>query len=351
MGATPAKPAPAEPDAADRVLLAPWRLRHASTDALGAWHQAPLAEAGLCAFTAIALDPSVLHRLAPPVAARLAAQASCYVSANLADDPAGTSLRAATARVVRTSVWAWQRSQPGRPDALAALAEPAPPATEAPPPAEEAAAATMWQSALRNFPQFDGLTGRAAAELVGRSEGTVLAQAREPWNQVLALGTLRYAARVTRGELTQDPLDAAELLAAVRAVQRFAEQSGLSPMRVAYASRFGTPALLAANLSRDAATLAALVGAADSPERADIWAQAEAMHAFAAVALDRDVLQTLDLAESLRLAAAAIRFAGLAGGDPPVPMPLLPRDCMSSVDDVAATARASLLAEETFTPG
>ncbi len=336
------------PGADDGPFLAEWRRRHANTDALGAWRQAPLAEAGYCAFIAIALDPPVLDRLDAPEADRLAAQARAYVSKCLGADPAGTNLRSAAARVVRAALWARKQFAadhahlPGTTPA----ASPDSPACGAKLPAAAARPRDMWQAALRNFPQFDGRTGRAAAELVGRSGGAVLTEARQPWNHLLALGTLRYAARVVRGDITGHALDRAALLGAVLAVQRFARESGLSPMRVPYVSRYGTPAVLAAGLSQDAATLEAMVRAADSGEPADVWAEAEAMHAFAAVAIEPEVLQALDLTESLRLAAAAIRFAEPPNRAAQAQMPLLPRGCKANPADVAALARAALFNQD-----
>lgn len=321
----------------DSALLQTWRQRHANIDALAAWRHAPVAEAGQYAFIAVALDPSVLDRLDPLLAIRLAQQARLYLSITLGAAPAGAGLRAAAGRFVRAAVWDWQCTLPDAASAATGT-EPADPAADARP-----RPADIWQTALRNFPQSDGRTGRAAAELVARSGGAVLAEARQPWDQLLALATLRFAARVARGDITRCGLDSADLLGAVVAVQRFAARTGRSPLRVPYVGRYGTPAEQAATLSRDAATLARLVPEA---QPAAIWADTEAMHAFAAVALDREILQTLALADALRLAAAAIRFADRAAGANPVQMPLLPPGCAATPAGVAAAARAGLLDQD-----
>ena len=295
----------------DSALLAIWRRRYAGSDVLGAWRQAPLAEAGQYAFIAIALDPAVLAASDPAVASRLAMQARSYVSLNCADDPAGAGLRAAAARLVRAAVWQWQGTQGDEfnlpaangPAAGAALLPKSPPPE--PPPA------VFWQAALRNFPQFDGRTGRAAAVLVVRSEGAALAACRPPWNHVLALGTLRHAARAARGDVTDTGCTPAQLLEAVCAVQRFSAETRLAPLRVPYVGRRGTPAEQAVALSQDAAALQCLLRST-APEHLPALVAAEGMHAFAAVALDPAVLQDLPLTALQRLADAAIRFAAAA---------------------------------------
>jgi hypothetical protein len=324
----------------DAAVLQRWRLRHASPDAVGAWRRARSSEVGLRAFIAVGLDPGVLTRQDLRTAKRLATQAGAHVAYVARADPKGTSAWSVAACIVQAAVQGW-RNMPS--DGLGPAEE-----RESRGAAVQGAApsADLWQAALRNFPQFDARTGRAAAELVARSGGAVLEQARQPWNQLIALGTLRYAARVARGDIVADDQSQPELLGAVLAVRRVAERTGLSPMRVPYVGRHSAPALLAANLSQDAATLETLVREAPGAEPAAPWAEAEAMHAFAAVALDPEVLQTLDVIESLRLATAAVRFTELAGRAAPVQMPLLPRDCTAGFAEVAAAVRTGLQRRE-----
>ena len=135
---------------------------------------------------------------------------------------------------------------------------------------------------------------------------------------MLAFEAACYAARGWRGELKQPSPPTAQLLSAVRKAQLWAAANGMDLLCVPYAGAVSVPAMQAVMLSRDAGTLASLAlelpGHDAAPGHA-MWADAEEMHAFAALALDRGVILRLEVAEAERLASCAVRYATQAGND------------------------------------
>ena len=194
------------------------------------------------------------------------------------------------------------------------------------------------------FPHVDDDTGRLATRLLREFGSGILKRARKPWDHVIALSVLRYAARRLRGERREDdPGDTgASAVADVLAIQSYAEENGLSPMLVGYSGP-GKPAAQALGLLRDARTLRDAVRSAEAggDVRVSTWQRAIDFHAFAVVALDHRMLLDLPLDEAYEIAAAAIRQAEAARLTPDlVDMPRLPHDSVSAPDVVRLHAKA-----------
>lgn len=201
-----------------------------------------------------------------------------------------------------------------------------------------------WEIARRNFPQIDDETGRLATRILREFGAAALARVRKPWDHVIALGVLRYAARRLRGkspEVNERAIDD------VLTVQSYAEANHLSPMLVPY-SGSGKRAQQALGLMRDARTLrdAVLAAPRGGEALASVWQRAIDLHAFAVVALDHRMVLNLPLDEAYELAAAAIRQAETAKQTPDaVAMPLLPFGFAFSPEVVVLHARACLPAK------
>ena len=317
-------------------LIEKWRLRHAYPDALGMWAGATGPEAKALAFNAIAQDPRVLHRAARRQAIRLAAQAEDFAQ-SLADSALSSSdTWQAVTRLVQRSIDAWRGSLKAY-DHTAdwSAASPVPLITHAD-------SSDPWEAAQRNFPLVDDATGHLATRLLHEFGGTLLRRARQPWDHVIVLAVLRYAARRLRGELPErEPGDTAVAATAdILTVQSYAEEIGLSPMLVGYSVR-SRPAMQALGLLRDARTLRDAVQTSGRSVRS--WQQAIDFHAFAVVALDHRLLLDLPLNEAYELAAAALRQAEAAMQQPrSVRMPQLAADVASAPDVVRLHAMACL---------
>jgi hypothetical protein len=317
-----------------------WRLRHAYPDALGVWASATGAEARAMAFNAIAQDPRVLQRAARRQAIRMAAQAEDFALSLTDGALAASEAWRAAVLYVQRAIDAWRHSLKAydqRADGPAISFEPTISPTES---------ADPWEIARRNFPLVDDATGRLATRLLHEFGGSLLRRTRKPWDHVIALAVLRYAARRLRDELPeQEPGHTrACAVADVLALQSYAEETGLSPMQVGYTNR-SKPAVQALGLARDARTLHDAVRGAQAGgnERSVAWRHAMDFHAFALVALDHRILLELPLEEAYALAAAAVRHAEAVMRQPDgVNMPALPAGSASAPDVVRLHARACL---------
>jgi hypothetical protein len=122
----------------------------------------------------------------------------------------------------------------------------------------------------------------------------LLSRARKPWDQVISLAILRFAARRLRGETPDcDVDDSARPVADILAVQRYAEASGFIPMLVGYCGP-GRPVDQARTLLRDARTWRDAVTAPNETGAA-VWQLAIDFHAFSMVALNHRFLLSLPL--------------------------------------------------------
>jgi hypothetical protein len=204
-----------------------------------------------------------------------------------------------------------------------------------------------WETAARNFPEVDDETGRLATQVLREFGVAALTRVRKPWDQIIALAVLRYAARQLRADLADlaAGFTRESTVEDIHVVHRYAEEDGLSPMLVGY-NGFGRPVHQALRLFRDAQTLrdAVLAAAAEGGEtHTAIWRRAVDLHAFAVVALDHRILLDLPLRETYELAAAAIRHAEASMRMPgSVDVPLLPPECGFVPAIVALHASACL---------
>jgi hypothetical protein len=325
-------------DPAQVRLIEKWRLRHAYPDAVGMWAISDPPEARAFAFNAIAQDPRILHRAARPQANKLAIHAEDFALSIAQSHAAPSETWLAAALLVQHSIDAWRKS-------LKAFSRPLDVGSGS-------SASTIardrvhdpWEIAQRNFPHVDDDTGRLTTRILRELGAASLARVRKPWDRVIVLGILRFAARLLRGEPTErNPEFTPErCIDDILAVQSYAEANHLSPLLVPYTGA-GKRAQQALDLMRDARTLHDAVRAAPrgGEARASIWQRANDLHAYAVVALDHRTLLNLPLDEAYQLAAAAIRQVDAAKQSPDaVEMPLLPIEFPFDLDVVALHARA-----------
>jgi hypothetical protein len=325
---------------AERVsLIEKWRVRHALPDAIGMWAISTGAEARALAVNAIAQDPRVLQRADRLQAIKMAAQAEDF-AVSLADT-AGTSSdtwRAVTL-FVRQAIAVWRRSLKAydrRPDSAVG--------SSALPTLARHNLSSPWEIAWRNFPYVDDQTGRLATRVLHEYGPAMLRRMQEPWDQVIVLAVVRYAARVLRGEAKECERDNAggNAVTDILTIQSYALRNGLSPMHVGYTGP-GRPIEQALGLLRDARTLRDAAAKEGGEERADIWQRAVDFHAYAVVALNHRILLDLPLDEAYEIAGAAIRQAEAAVRSPDQALlPDLPRGTASTPDVVRLHARACL---------
>ena len=326
-------------DDPDQVkLIETWRLRHAYPDAIGIWAASSGLEARAFAFNAIAQDSRVLRRAERLLAIKMATQAEDFASSLAQTDIAKSDTWIAVALYVQRSIDTWRRSfrAYGRQAETIGMSAGAA--------IVQARLSDPWEIAQRNFPLVDDSTGRLATRILRECGKTVLKRARKPWDHVIVLAVLRYAARLLRGErappapgFTRD-----RAIADILTVQSYAEETGLSPMTVGYSGR-GRPALQALELLRDAHTLRDAVRDASGGGdlRASVWQRAIDFHAYGVVALDHGMLLRLSMEEAFEIAAAAVRQAEMALREPlSVELPRLPltRACAPEVVRLHASA-------------
>lgn len=196
-----------------------------------------------------------------------------------------------------------------------------------------------WETARRNFPHVDDETGRLSTRILHEFGGAILSRIRRPWDHVVVLGVLRYAARLLRSELPgcEPAFTKMSSVDDILVVASYAKANGLSPMLVPYSGP-GNPARQALGLLRDARTLRNVMRVGeDGKNQALIWQRAIDLHAFAVVALDHRLLSDLTLDEAYEVAVAAIRQA-----EAPLEMPFLPLGNAYAPQVVALHARACL---------
>lgn len=320
-------------------LIEKWRLRHANADAVRMWAISTTLDAGAFAFTAIVQDARILSRAERRQAVRMADNAEEFALSVVDSDVAKSAAWQAAVLFVRKSIDAWRlslKAYSSRRDADGVSFASA---------TTRAHLLDPWETARRNFPHVDDEPGRLTTRIVREFGGAILSRVRRPWDHLIVLGVLRYAARLLRGELPgcEPGCDRASSVDDILVVGSYAKANGLSPMLVPYSGP-GKPARQALSLLRDARTLRDVMRAKeDGEDRASIWQRAIDLHAFAVVALDHRLLSDLSLDEAYEVAAAAIRQAEIATRMPaPVEMPLLPPGSAYVPTVVALHAKACL---------
>jgi hypothetical protein len=169
----------------------------------------------------------------------------------------------------------------------------------------------------------------------------LLSRARKPWDQVISLAILRFAARRFRGEtLGCDVDESVGPVADIVAVQRYAEASGFIPLLVGYCGP-GKPVDQARALLRDARTLRDAMTAPNTSTA--VWQLAIDFHSFSMVALNHRFLLGLPVDDANEIAAAALRHATAAIETPgTVELPVMPAGSALSPEQVRLHARAYL---------
>jgi hypothetical protein len=321
-------------------LIETWRLRHAYPDAIGIWAASSGVEAHAFAFNAIAQDPRVLRRAERLQAIKMATQAEDFALSLSQTDTAKSDTWIAIALYVQRAIDLWRSSfraydRQGETVGMGGGAA-----------IVRTRLSDPWEIAQRNFPHVEDDTGMLATRILRECGGTVLRRARKPWDHVIALAVLRYAARLLRGERvsTTQGFTRDRAIADILTVQSYAEETGLSPMRVGYSGP-GRPALQALELLRDAHTLRDVVrdAAGGGDIRSSVWQRAIDFHAFGVVALDHGMLLRLSMEEAFEIAAAAVRQAEIALQEPLSPgLPMLPLTGLSAPEVVRLHASACL---------
>jgi hypothetical protein len=320
-------------------LIEKWRLRHANADAVHMWAISTTLEAGAFAFTAIVQDGRILFRAERRQAVRMADNAEEFARSLVNSDVAKSAPWQAAVLFVQKSIDAWRlslKAYGNRRDAVSVSFASA---------TTRAQLLDPWETARRNFPHVDDETGKLTTRILREFGGAILSRVRRPWDHLIVVGVLRYAARLLRGEVPdcEPACNRASCVDDILVVASYAKANGLSPMLVPYSGP-GKPARQALSLLRDARTLRDAMPAGEGEEdRASIWQRAIDLHAFAVVALDHRLLSDLSLDEAYEVAAAAIRQAELATRMPAsVEMPLLPLGRAYALNVVALHARACL---------
>jgi hypothetical protein len=168
----------------------------------------------------------------------------------------------------------------------------------------------------------------------------LLSRARKPWDQVISLAILRFAARRFRGEtLGCDVDESVGPVADIVAVQRYAEASGFIPLLVGYCGP-GKPVDQARALLRDARTLRDAMTAPNTSTA--VWQLAIDFHSFSMIALNHRFLLGLPVDDANEIAAAALRHATAAIETPgTVELPVMPAGSALSPEQVRFRKGAS----------
>ena len=219
-------------------LIETWRLRHAYPDAIGIWAASSGVEAHAFAFNAIAQDPRVLRRAERLQAIKMATQAEDFAVSLSQTDSAKSDTWIAIALYVQRAIDLWRSSfraydRQGETVGMGGGAA-----------IVRTRLSDPWEIAQRNFPHVEDDTGMLATRILRECGGTVLRRARKPWDHVIALAVLRYAARLLRGERvsTTQGFTRDRAIADILTVQSYAEESGtLANERLAIQVLAGRP--------------------------------------------------------------------------------------------------------------
>lgn len=199
-----------------------------------------------------------------------------------------------------------------------------------------------WELARRNFPHVDDETGIVATRMLHEFGIELLSRARKPWDQVISVAILRFAARRLRGEtLGCDVDESASPVADILAVQRYSEASGFIPLLVGYCGP-GRPVDQARALLRNSRTLRDAVTTPNDTGAA-VWQMAIDFHSFSMVALNYRFLLGLPVDDAIEIAAASLRLAAASIETPGVvELPVMPTGSALSPEQVRFHARAYL---------
>jgi hypothetical protein len=310
--------------AATDELYRSWLLRHELPDAYPRWREAASDRAPTLAFTAIASDAKLLHRLGAAAGA-LAQQAERFAVHLMKAQEASGEARAA-AQVVRARIVQWRQHSASR----LALGNTRVAATKA---AEEAAAPKILtleehlRIALNDHPHYRESTARALFRQTLQLGAAGLHVVGAPFDAAIMLATARYAARCWRGTIRGDVPSRDECMTAVALVQQWGASSGHNPFLIEFAGVPGSLEDLVFALCRDVVTC--LTISSRFPEGAlapgfAMWEAAEEYLSFGVLSLRPSQLTHMDLDQARLFAAAAARLAASAEADPSVRLPVFP---------------------------
>ncbi len=299
-----------------------WLMRHGLADALGRWRQADAAKAPFLAFTAIASEPRLFHRINGREAAALARQAEAIAHEIKRAKPNEPALAAAVVVTNRIAMWRAGPGTGGTPD-WTKRADQAH-WTDASSARETASA---WKTALETFPQFLEAIARPLVDTTLELGAERLSKLGEPMEKVLALQTVRFAARSRRGHLRGPALPPERTQDCVRVVQEWSVISGKNAFIVPYAEIRSTIQDCALALFADAATsrriAESLPGGTAAPGF-EVWECAEAFHAYAVVSVNPRCLRDMPFERARACAVAARRLAAAHLDGAPVKLPEIP---------------------------
>ena len=319
------------------ALVDRWLIRYGLSNAYERWLTAEDEKKAALAFIAIASEPRILMRINRADAAAIVQQSQATIDGIKRAKSTEPSLAAADVVANRIIVWrayASKNGGPGMDRVAVAKLDP------------EAASVTVnaWKIAVENFPEFIEAVARPLVDMTLQLGASRLALLGESEQKVLALQTVRFAARSRRGNL-KGPAQPKDLsLNCLSVVQEWSTISGKNALMVPYGGRRHTIQECAQHLLSDAMTSVEI--AQDLPDGLtapgfQVWEAAEEFHAYAVVSMVPQSLRNMTFERARGCAAAAGRLAQAHLHDPAVELPNIPEFCEQlGPKMVLATVRA-----------
>ncbi len=320
----------------DNPLVARWLSRYGLANAYERWRSAEDDKRPGLAFIAIASEPRLLMRLSRADAATIVRQSQAVSDEIKRAKPNLASL--ATTEVVASRIAIWRAyassnggAGTGGPDNGSS-------------PEAASASANAWKVAVDNFPEFMEAAARPLVDMALELGGSRLALLGKSEQKVLALQTVRFAARNRRGNLKGPAVPESISLNCVSVVQEWSTISGNNALVVPYSDRRHTIQQCALALLSDATTSVQIaLGLPNglSAKGFQAWEAAEEFHAYAVVSMAPQSLRNMTFERAHEWASAAGRLAQAHLDDPAVELPSIPGFCKHlGPKMVLATVRA-----------
>ena len=190
--------------------------------------------------------------------------------------------------------------------------------------------ANGWKTAIENFPEFMEAEARPLVDMALQLGASRLALLGEAEQKVLALQTVRFAARCRRGTVKGPDVSESLALSCLSVVQEWSTLTGRNALVVPYSDRRHSVQHCALALLSDATTSVQI--ALDLPNGSSapgfrVWEVAEEFHAYALVAMAPRSMRGMALEQARACASAAGRLAQAHLDDPAVKLPDMPRFC------------------------
>ena len=323
--------------AGSNPLVERWLSRYGLSNAYERWRMAEDEKKPGLAFIAIASDQRILMRIS-----HVDAMAIVRQSLTMSDDikhakPSESSLAVTQVVANRIAIWRAYASTASNPDKGGA--------DDGSPDAETAnASVNSWRIALENFPEFIETVARPLVDTTLQLGASRLALLGESEQKVLALQTVRLAARSRRGNLKGPSLTQILTLSCLSVIQEWSKISGKNALVVPYSNRRHTIQECALALLSDATTSVQI--AQELPEGLaapgfQVWEVAEEFHAYAVVSMIPRSLRNMAFERAHEWASAAGRLAQAHLDDPTIQLPNIPAFCEQlGPKMVLATVRA-----------